>query len=213
MGRDAAWGDNSQRLKAADAPALSGRETKGPLHYSFRKAQHLSISTCSQWEKKKKPKRDKLFIGINIKENCKTQSGVTQLLLRNHLVIASGKILLFLISVQWNCWGWTTQGTRVCLPSRALSSLPTGLSYPRGELWKDTPLGNRKRSCTSLELKMQFKHTHGCAADRFKYLRRVHCYFYELVNEYIYILNIFIYKYYLHYYILYIYILFILYIY
>lgn len=109
--------------------------------------------------------------------------------------------------------GVNRTGTRVCLPSRALSSLPTGLSYPSGELCKDTPLGNRKRSCTSLELKMQFKHTHGCAADRFKYLRRVHCYFYELVNEYMYILNIFIYKYYLHYYILYIYILFILYIY
>lgn len=148
---------------------------------------------------KKKTKRDKLFISINIKENCKTQSGVTQLLLRNHLVIASGKILLFLISVQWNCWGRTAQGTRVCLPLRALSSLPTGLSYPRGELCKDTPLGNRKRSWTSLELKMQFKHTHGCAADRFKYLRRVHCYFYELVNGYMYILNIFIYKYYLYY--------------
>lgn len=156
MGRDAAWGRRFPEAQGRWCTCFVGKGNQGTLALVIRESLapvYINMFTMRK-EKKKKPKRDKLFISINIKENCKTQSGVTQLLLRNHLVIASGKILLFLISVQWNCWGWTAQGTHVCLPLRALSSLPTGLSYPRGELCKDTPLGNRKKSWTSLELKM-----------------------------------------------------------
>lgn len=125
-------------------------------------------------EKKPPQKRDKLFISINIKENCKTESGVTQLLLRN-LVMASGKMLLFLISGQQNCRGCTAQGTCVCSQWRGPSGLPTGSSYPRGKLCKDTPLGSRESSQTVPEPKLQVKCTQGCAAGRSKQTRKAQC--------------------------------------
>ena len=140
-------------------------------------------------EKKNPPKRDKLFISINIKENCKTESGVTQLLLQNHLVMASGKMLLFLISGQQDCWGCTAQGTRVCSQWRGPSGLPTGSSHPRGKLCKDTPLGSRESSQTVPEPKLQGKCTQGCAAGRSKQPRKAHCSNFqnsqELVSRYI----------------------------
>lgn len=59
-----------------------------------------------EMKKKKNCKKEINYLSsINIKENCKTQSGVTMLLLQNHLVIAPGKILLSLISVQQNRLG------------------------------------------------------------------------------------------------------------
>lgn len=95
--------------------------------------------------KKKKRRRKEInyLSSINIKENCKTESGVTMLLLQNHLVIASGKILLSLISVQQNCLGCTSQGTCVCLLSRTLSSKPTGSSHPSRKLCRDGLLAVR----------------------------------------------------------------------
>lgn len=141
--------DNSQRLNSVDEPCFIREGNQQTLALDIQEnlaPVYINMFTMKKEKEKKKPKRDKLFISINIKENCKTQSGVTQLLLRNHLVMASGKMLLFLTSGQQNCRGRTAQGTCVCLQLRALSSLPTGSSYPRGKRCKDTPLGNRKGS-------------------------------------------------------------------
>lgn len=94
----------------------------------------VEMKKKKNWKKKKEIN---YLSSINIKENCKTESGVTMLLLQNHLVIASGKMLLSLISVQQNCLGCTRRGACVCLLSRTLSSLPTGSSRPSRKLHKD----------------------------------------------------------------------------
>lgn len=82
---------------------------------------YINMLEMKKGKKKKLKKKEINYLSsINIKENCKTEPGVTMLLLQNHLVIASGKMLLSLISVQQNCLGCTGQAACVCLLSRTL---------------------------------------------------------------------------------------------
>lgn len=63
------------------------------------------------------------------------------LLLQNHFVIAPGKILLSLISVQQNRLGGTSQGTSICLLLRALRECQLACHSPIG---KDAGIPVRK---------------------------------------------------------------------
>lgn len=102
---------------------------------------YLRVQDEERKKEKKNEKEINYLSSINIKETCKTQTGVTRLLSPNHLIIAPGNTLLSLTSVQQNCLRWTTHVTCVCLLSGTLSSILTSSSHPNGKLCEDTLLG------------------------------------------------------------------------